>query len=285
MSSSNSLNQKPYKNVFNYIITIHNKEDLLPRVLEGIAACCSKQSKIIPVLDGCTDKSEAIVDRFIATSGLNVEKIITPDVYEIRAINAGMACVTEGYIMTIQDDVILQEPDLERKVSELCEEIGPTIGMISPRHGENVRSTPFLRQLRQSGLKPLIDVCDHITRPEEAQALSERIDYGHKAYRMVAGGSPMIIPEHVWKTIGRMDDAMAPLMWHDHEYNLRALHAGFRNVVFPLHFESNTDWGTMRQKSKSDSWVKMVDKWTLSNRRYVWKKHRQFINSYIKTAR
>ena len=267
--------------MFNYIITIHNKEDLLPRVLEGIAACCSKQSKIIPVLDGCTDHSEAIVDEFIATCGLNVEKVITPDVYEIRALNAGMARVTEGFIMTIQDDLILQEPELEQKVIALCAEVGPTIGMISPRHGANVRRTPFLRQLRQSGMVPLIDEYERVARPEEAQALSERMDYGQVVYRMVAGGSPMIIPESVWQTIGRMDDAMAPLMWHDHEYNLRALQAGFRNVVFPLHFKSDIDWGTMRQKAKNNSWVSMVNEWTLSNRRYVWKKHGQFILSYL----
>lgn len=268
--------------VFNYIITIHNKEDLLPSVLEGIAACCSKQSKIIPVLDGCTDNSEAIVDEFIATSGLNVEKVITPDVYEIRALNAGMARVTEGYIMTIQDDIILQEPELEKKIIALCAEVGATIGVISPRHGANVRRTAFLRQLRQSGMVPLIDEYERATRPEETQASCEQVDYGSIVYRMVAGGSPMIIPESIWQAIGRMDDAMAPLMWHDHEYSLRALQAGFRNVVFPLHFESNIDWGTMRQKAKNNAWVSMVRNWTLSNRRYVWKKHSQFINRYNK---
>ncbi|MBX3052996.1 MAG: glycosyltransferase [Caldilineaceae bacterium] len=267
--------------MFNYIITIHNKQDLLPRVLEGVALCCSKQSKIIPVLDGCTDHSEEIVDEFIATSGLNVEKVITPDVYELHAINAGMACVTEGFIMTIQDDVVMQEPELEQKISALCDEVGPTIGVISPRHGTNVRRVPFLRQLRNSGLVPLIDEYERVTRPEEAPVMGERVDYGHVSYRMVAGGSPMIFPERVWKSIGRMDESMAPLMWFDHEYNLRSLQAGYRNAVFPLSFESEIDWGTMRQKTKSDAWISMVRGWTLSNRRYVWKKHGRFIDSYL----
>jgi glycosyltransferase involved in cell wall biosynthesis len=268
--------------MFNYIITIHNKQDLLPRVLEGIAGCCSKQSKIIPVLDGCTDGSEAIVDQFIAASGLNVEKVMTPDVYEHCAINAGMARVTEGFIMTIQDDVILQEPELEQKVTALCAEVGPTVGVISPRHGANVRRTPFLRQLRHYGFVPLIDEYERVTRPEEAGTMGERVEYGQVVYRMVAGGSPMIFPERVWKSIRRMDEAMAPLNWADHEYNLRALQAGFRNAVFPLHFESDVSWGTMRQKAKDDAWVSMVNRWTLSNRRYVWKKHGRFINLYNK---
>lgn len=268
--------------MFNYIITIHNKQDLLPRVLEGIAACCSKRSKIIPVLDGCTDNSEAIVDEFITTSELNVEKVITPDVYELRAINAGMTRVDHGFIMTIQDDVILQDPELEQKVSALCAETGPTIGVISLRHGANVRRSSLLRQLRQSGLVSLIEEFERVTRPEEAPTMGERVEYGQVVYRMVAGGSPMIFPERVWRSIGRMDEAMAPLMWNDHEYNLRALQAGFRNVVFPLHFESDVTWGTMRQKAKNNVFVSMVNGWALSNRRFIWKKYGRFINFYIK---
>ncbi len=268
--------------MFNYIITIHNKQDLLARVLEGIMASCSKQSKIIPVLDGCTDSSEAIVDEFIAKSSLKFEKIITPNVYEHRAINAGMAHVTEGFIVTIQDDVILQEPELEQKVTSLWGDVGSAIGVISPRHGANVRRMPFLRQLRHYGFIPLIDECDRVTRPEETGAMGKQVDYGQLVYRMVAGGSPMIFPERVWKSIGLMDEAMSPLNWLDHEYNLRALRAGFKNVVFPLHFQSEVNWGTMRQKAKDPVWVSMVNRWTLSNRRYIWKKHGRFIGLYLK---
>lgn len=268
--------------VFNYIITIHNKEDILLRVLEGVAECCSEKSQIIPVLDGCTDRSEEIVDEFTAASGLNVKKVITPDVYELRAINAGMDCVPEGFIMTIQDDVILQEPELENKVIELCAEVGPSIGLISPRHGVNVRRTPVLRQLRKSGLLPLIDEFDRIARPEEAFGTAEQVDYGQLTYRMVAGGSPMIFPEKLWRRVGQMDEIMVPFMWFDHEYNLRALRAGFRNVVFPLHFLSQEDWGTSRQKAKDRNWKMWFDGIVLRNRRYLWKKYGQFIDSYLR---
>lgn len=268
--------------MFNYIVTIHNKQDLLSRVLEGLASCCSKRSKIIPILDGCADNSEAIVDEFIATGRFNVEKVITPDVYELRAINAGMARVSHGFIMTIQDDVILQEPELEQKITALCTEVGPNIGVISLRHGANVRRTPLLRQLRQSGFVSLIEEFERVTRHEEAPIMGERVEYGQIVYRMVAGGSPMVFPEKVWKSIGRMDEAMAPLMWNDHEYNLRALQEGFRNVVFPLRFESDVAWGTMRQKAKNNVFVSMVNGWSLLNRRFIWKKHGRFINFYIK---
>ena len=50
---------------FNYIVPIFNKEDVLPLTLEGIENCSSSDSKIILVVDGCTDRSEQIVDEFI----------------------------------------------------------------------------------------------------------------------------------------------------------------------------------------------------------------------------
>ena len=43
--------------MFYYIITIHNKEDLITDVLNGIKNNISN-GKIICVLDGCTDDTE-----------------------------------------------------------------------------------------------------------------------------------------------------------------------------------------------------------------------------------
>src|SRR5947208_3780892 len=49
---------------FDYVITIHNKEELLERVLEGVARCAGPGARVIPVLDGCSDGSESIARRF-----------------------------------------------------------------------------------------------------------------------------------------------------------------------------------------------------------------------------
>jgi len=270
--------------MFNYIITIHNKQDLLARVLEGVASCCSMQSKIIPVLDGCTDRSEAIVDEFIARSGLNVEKVITPNVYELRAINAGMVRVTEGFIMTIQDDVILQEPELEQKIESLFAETGPMLGIVSPRHAVNVRRMPLLRQLRFSGLVPAMDFYDRVCRPPEAWEQSVRVEYGQLVYRMAAVGSPLIIPEALWRELGPLDEMMAPHMYFDVEYSLRALRVGFQNVVFPLHFESKPEWGTSRKNTTEDpQWSAGLSRVTLRNLRYLWQIHGSAVSAYHAT--
>ena len=50
---------------FNYIITVHNREDLIEKVLTSILLCSGQNSHIYAVLDGCTDRSEAIIDELL----------------------------------------------------------------------------------------------------------------------------------------------------------------------------------------------------------------------------
>ncbi len=47
---------------FNYIVTIHNKEDLIEQVVNGILIAAGENSHIYLVLDGCTDGTEAVID-------------------------------------------------------------------------------------------------------------------------------------------------------------------------------------------------------------------------------
>ena len=77
--------------IFNYIVTIHNKEFLIERVIRSIIACCNENSFIYPALDGCTDNSELIIDKIIEENpSVNIVKVHTPDVHEILSINEGI---------------------------------------------------------------------------------------------------------------------------------------------------------------------------------------------------
>ena len=113
--------------IFNYIITIHNKESLIEKVLDSVVKCSHENSFIYPVFDGCTDKSEEIVDDFIAKhSSVNIIKLFANDVHEILSINIGLRAanqLSDGYNIILQDDVILMDYDLEAKIHRLYEKI------------------------------------------------------------------------------------------------------------------------------------------------------------------
>src|SRR3972149_2488814 len=126
---------------FNYIITIHNKENLIAQVIQCVLMCCRDNSHIYPVLDGCTDRTEEIIDRIINTyAGIPITKVYTPDVHELLSINAGLRAANHdgnGYNIVLQDDVLLADFMLEDKISKLYEWAGPKLGYVSLRLGAN----------------------------------------------------------------------------------------------------------------------------------------------------
>ena len=68
----------PQSPKFNYIITIHNKEDMIEQVMMCVLMCCRDNSHIYPVLDGCTDRTEDISNRM--NNGFQIQ---TPGVLTI----------------------------------------------------------------------------------------------------------------------------------------------------------------------------------------------------------
>jgi glycosyltransferase involved in cell wall biosynthesis len=81
---------------FNYIVTIHNKEELLDQVLAGVAQCAGTDARIILVLDGCTDASESIARGFAVSSPIETRVVLAPDVHEIKSINVGLRQAKSG---------------------------------------------------------------------------------------------------------------------------------------------------------------------------------------------
>jgi len=267
---------------FNYIITIHNKQEVLERTLAGVEQCCSEASVIYPVLDGCTDRSAEIVAEFARRTSRQVIVTETPDVHEIQSINAALRQIDQGFTVCLQDDVVLGEPELETKVRSLYEREGPQLGVVSFCRAANVRRTGWLRQLRSSGLVPLVEECDLLRQPADTCPGGRAVPYGTLVYRMVAIKSPVCIPETVRTRVGLLDEDLAPYSWDDHDYCVRVLQAGFRNALFPLRFTSAPEWGGTRNDPGFPAAATMIHK---RNRRHIWRKHGAFIAQYRKRDR
>ena len=236
------MSNSPIK--FNYIITIHNKEKLIKDVLLSVMNSAGANSFIYPVLDGCTDGSEAIIDEIIASyPNVNIKKLYAPDVHELKSINIGLTNVNqagEGYNIVLQDDVLLQDADLEKKCAALYQSI-PDLGIVSFRHGGNI-SRGLIR--KTSITDPLSDYieneCGH--NPHAVSVLRN----GFFVFREVVIKSPICIPSKVVREIGIPDESYAP--WDDIAYCYKVSQAGYSNGVFAVDFRSDVDWGTTREK-------------------------------------
>ncbi|MGE0131430.1 MAG: glycosyltransferase family 2 protein [Blastocatellales bacterium] len=269
---------------FNYIITIHNKEELLDRVFNGIAACAGPDARVVAVLDGCVDGSEEIARRFAARSGIETRLVIAPDVHEIKSLNLGLREAKSGYCVLVQDDVILQEPKLEDLTHELCETHERRLGYISFRLAADLRPTGFLRRLRYSvragrhALCPMIEEHRLVGGPQEFLNVP-RIGYGEFQARLAGIKSPVCITPELRACEPYLDEDFAPYCYDDVDLSLRALKRGLKNGLFPIRFQSDSSWsGTLKDPQFTSQMGANI---RLRNRRLIWRKHSDYLMSVL----
>lgn len=248
---------------FNYIITIHNKEHLIKDVLNSIIRCCGKNSYIYPVLDGCTDNTEKYIDEIAKAVDVPIEKIYAPDVHEIKSINIALRHVPQNYKgcnVIIQDDVILDDIKIESYIKKTYESIGYSkIGVLAFRHGVNLILDYKNKEIRETDI---IESCFGIGMS------SKPLLPGFLIERMVGVRSPECISCKVISDIGMMDEKLAPCTFDNHDYSLRCIKKGYKNLIFSIPFISNLEWGGTRSNNQ-DQFSKILNR----NKKYLYKKH------------
>lgn len=261
------------KPIFNYIITIHNKEELIAEVLNAVIKCCGNNSFIYPVLDGCTDRSELIIDEIIlANPAIPITKIKLDDVHEIISINEGLKRsdqTAHGYNIILQDDVILQDPAIEKTIGQIYKTAGSKLGYLSFRLGANISASPA----DADEGSPFVDYIESTYGHgiEKGTILLP----GQLAFRHISIKSPVCIPTEIINQFGFLDEALAPCFHDDTEYSLRLLKKGYKNAVFSLKYQSDIEWGGTRKKPDPD-----LQKLIKKNITYVKKKYgADFLNT------
>lgn len=235
-----------------FILPIHNKEFLLEKVLHGILSSCNSDFHIVAILDGCTDNSEIVLKDFLHKHKLS-DKTTTvkmPDVHEITCLNYGLTCVRlmnpaqDSLVFTVQDDVVLQEPNIDDKMRYLfnCE---TNLGDVSMRLGCDLIYSPqqdlfFEQNLVESEFghwKPM--GLKHYTV----------VNHGDLIKKQIAISSPTCTLWSRYFNVGFYDASLAPVGWHCHDFSLRLMQYGYQNVVYALKYQSDFSWGSMHTVS------------------------------------
>ena len=223
-------------NLFTYIVTIHNSGDLIYKTFENLFATRQCPGEVIAILDGCTDNSELEVNRFMAEQNVNIIKLHAPDVHEILSLNMGLRYIQEHlqteYIVTVQDDCWLLDPDLEYMTMVMFENHSP-LGHLVFRLGANY--TPNM---------DIINMVENWNGVGFGTTLAKH----QWAKRMVGGKSPSVIPMHLINNFGLLDDNLAPRGYDDVEWSLRALSHGYETIVLATYWRSDLSWGGTRRK-------------------------------------
>lgn len=262
-----------------FILPIHNKESLLLKVLQGIVSSASSDYQILAILDGCNDSSEQILLDFISQNKLSNHFLVSymDDVHEITCLNHGLTKIRlsnarpEDLIFTVQDDVILQETQVDKKFNYLFTH-EPNLGYVSMRLGCDIVNL------------------DH-TIGEKNYVESE---YGHwkqlgfnhfycaKQNELIkvpiAIRSPTCVLWNRYKKVGFYDAALAPCGFDCHDFSLRMIEHNFQNAVYVLKYLSDVSWGGMRTETISQINSRHGEIYE-QNRRYLAMKHRDLLRT------
>ncbi len=221
---------------FAYLVTIHNSEHCLMGTLDNLYANKSYGSEVIAILDGCTDTSEEIVDRYP-----KIIKLYTPDVHEILALNAGLRYIQEhdlaSYAITVQDDLWQLDPDFENLTLKMFHD-HPKLGHLTYRLGVNF-GPDFPNDPT--------DMCENCSSPT---GFGTTLAIHQYAKRMVVGKTPSCIPIDFVRKHGLLDENLAPRGHDDTELSLRILSFGLENMVLATRWRSDLNWGGTRRKTQ-----------------------------------
>ena len=103
------------------ILTVHNKEKTIGKILEKLIKNTSiNTNKLIIILDGCTDKTAKVIKQFFIfnINMIDVEIIITDDIWETKANNIGLKKVQTKFATIVQDDMLILEDNWDKKLLE-----------------------------------------------------------------------------------------------------------------------------------------------------------------------
>jgi glycosyltransferase involved in cell wall biosynthesis len=239
------------------VLPVHNKAWLLPHVLFNLIRNVSADAReLIVVLDGCTDQSEAVVKGF-DPGKIDLKIRYTDDLWEVMASNVGYKAAQGDYILTLQDDMVVYEPEIDRHM-----------------------------------LKPLLKRTD-LLGVTARNAQNENIHMGNLVYSNVAGRDvhsprgllqirdvivrgPILWDHAKLKALDYLDEDFAPIYADDYDISFRAWRKGWKVGSWMTEYRSDDAWGTTRNHSPAQ--VAVWNMATAKNEQLIMERHCDLIN-------
>lgn len=242
------------------VLTIHNKESLIEKVCLGINNNLSELTKeIIIVLDGCVDKSEEIVKNIFNESSKKIEYVYTDDVFETKANNAGLKKVTSNYVILIQDDMVVNEKNFDKRMIKPFENFSDVFAVTS--------QTAHNNRIFGGNLQT--------TNPADRRNGYPRDKFG---VREIANRGPLMYDYSDLVKLNFFDEFLSPNSYDDHDLSYKAFK--FLNKVSGIYwidYESKPEWGTGRQKNQD-----IHEKAHARNSKIIMERYFDLLNGTIK---
>ena len=265
-----------------YIISIHNKEDLIFNVLKGIENATKNSAfkiNVICVLDGCIDRSEEQIHKAFDTFSdkYSLHKIYENDVHELLSLNKAIKYLEtienskEDLIFFLQDDVVLNDTDVNEKIDYLYANI-KDLGYISFRCGLSTDLDMYGILFEHSFFEA---ECGHWKQLN----LNHFQEFQDKQFKFseIVIKSPTCIKKSILDEVGMFDEKLAPFGHDDLDLSIRLNQKGYKNAIYGIKFISKLDWGgTRTPKDPTKYYHTKYNDIVFRNKLYLTKKHHDY---------
>ena len=259
------------------VLTVHNKEKLIKKVLKNIVKHTKQPYELIVVLDGCEDNSELIVRKFLnksANKKIQHKILYADNVFETKANNIGLKECSGDYISIIQDDMLIKESEWNynlikpfQKYEDVFSVTALTshnIGFIPPE-GNQIEGQYYM-----------LNFPDAIGKNNIKQPIPR--DEFH--IRLTSNRGPLMITHDYLEKLNYLDEAYSPQSWDEHDLNLRARSKyGMVTGFYPINWYSELSWGSTRdEKGKFKTWYIEAE---FQNQKTFYNRHKELIQNRI----
>jgi glycosyltransferase involved in cell wall biosynthesis len=216
-------------------LTIHNQQDIIEAVLNGILNNASQYVKeMIVVLDGCTDASASIVEKTLNKCKMKTVLYPLDNVFETRANNSTFRVATSNYIITVQDDMVIEEKDFDLRLLKPFAYHDMLLG-VTARNAQN-------ELLVGNGIQCLDVAGKDVNTPRDILAIRNVIVRG-----------PIAFDHAKIEDMGYLDEEFAPMDSDDKDLCYRSYKKhGWLVGSYAMNYKSELQWGKTRNNPISN---------------------------------
>lgn len=254
------------KNNISCLLTIHDKEWLIEKVVRSLLDNFSDLvTEFIIVFDGCKDKSEEIVKNVLNyVTNIKIVYLYANDVFETKANNIGLKCITNPYVVMIQDDMIVTEKDFDKRMLQPFIVFDDVFAVTAQTtHNNYFDGNTFFH-------------VDAVNNPNRGEPHALRDVF---YIREISNRGPLMYDVRDLQKLNFLDENFAPYSYDDHDISYRARKELNKvSGLYWIDYLSKPEWGTGRIKNQSISYQSHR-----KNEKIIVLKHKDLVNNKDKS--
>ena len=261
-------------------LTIHNKDFLLQDSLERIKKFTRSSYEIVAVLDGCSDRSEEILDKWTKENPqIKIQKLYADNVFETKANNLAAKSSQGEFVAIIQDDMLINEDGWDVRMLKPFHTFSDVFSVTSrTSHNWIFNSDSHHVHLDQIPIGIWSDVLQHVDHAHCKNTARDCFEIRDSSNR-----GPLVINHSDLEKMEYFDEGFYPLDMDDHDLHYRMKKKlGKVTGLYWIDFISDTNWGGTRENGIPKQWHLDANH---KNQRIIYNRHLDVLNVRKKETR